>query len=177
MEEYNIEHTCCFFGHRKISDSKELRAKLWSAIETLIINHSVDTFLFGSKSDFDTLCCKTVTALKESYPYIKQIYVRAEYPHITDSYYDYLLAQGYDDTYFPEHLEHAGKSSYIKRNHEMIHKSKFCIVYYNENYLPPRRKYNKRNVADYQPKSGTALAYHYAMRKKREIMNVGDKML
>ncbi len=174
MDEHSIERTCCFFGHRKIKDSETLRKRLKVAIEDLIINRSVDTFLFGSRSDFDKLCLKTVAVLKEEYPSIARIYVRAEYQYINDSYRNYLLKKGYDDTYFPAHLEHAGRASYIERNQEMIDRSQFCIVYYDENYLPPRRKYNKRNVADYQPNSGTALAYEYAVKRRKKIINVGD---
>ncbi|MEF9840764.1 MAG: biotin operon repressor, partial [Lachnospiraceae bacterium] len=42
-------------------------------IESLIVNHNVDTFLFGSRSEFDSLCHSLVTELKEKYPHIKRI--------------------------------------------------------------------------------------------------------
>ena len=74
------ENTCCFFGHRKIEDSSELRTKLYDTIEKLIVNENIATFLFGSKSEFDALCHEAVTELKEKYPHIKRVYVRAEYP-------------------------------------------------------------------------------------------------
>ena len=54
----------------------------------------------------------------------------------------------------------------------MIDKSNFCVVYYDETYLPPRRKNSRQNLFDYQPKSGTAVSYNYAVRKKKEIINV-----
>ena len=69
-------------------------------------------------------------------------------------------------------MENAGKASYVERNQEMINNSKFCVVYYDENYLPPRRKNSRRDLFDYQPKSGTAVAYDYAVKKKKEIINV-----
>ena len=69
-------------------------------------------------------------------------------------------------------MEKAGKASYVERNQEMINKSDYCIVYYDENYLPPRRKNSRRDLTDYQPKSGTAVAYDYAMKKNRVIINV-----
>ena len=77
----------------------------------------------------------------------------------------------YEGTYFPEHMENAGRASYVERNQEMIYHSKFCVVYYDENYLPPRRKNSRRDLFDYQPKSGTAVAYDYAVKKKKEIIN------
>ena len=171
MSDIDKEKTCCFFGHRKLDETEELKNKLSEIIENLIVNEKVDTFFFGSKSQFDNLCHKIVTELKEKYPHIKRIYVRSAFQHIPDWYEDSLL-QHYEDTYFPEHIENAGRASYVKRNQEMINKSDFCIVYYDENYAPPRRKNSKRDLTDYQPKSGTKIAYDYAVKKKKEIINV-----
>ncbi len=78
--------TCCFFGHRTINETEELKLKLRAIIEKLIVENSVDTFLFGSKSDFNDICLEIVTELKEKYPHTKRIYVRAEYPYINDEY-------------------------------------------------------------------------------------------
>ena len=49
----------------------------------------------------------------------------------------------------------------------MIDDSQYCVFYYDPYYQPPRRKYSKRSVGDYQPKSGTQLALDYAYQKKR----------
>ena len=81
------------------------------------------------------------------------------------------MLENNEGTYFPEHMEKAGKASYVERNQEMINHSKFCVVYYDENYLPPRRKNSRRDLFDYQPKSGTAVAYNYATAKKKTIIN------
>lgn len=163
--------TCCFFGHRKINKTVELTTKLTAIIKNLIENNGVDTFLFGSKSEFDKLCLEAVTEQKEFYPYIKRIYVRAEYQYISDSYKKYLL-ENYDDTYYPKQIENSGKASYIKRNREMINESMFCVVYYDKNYVPPRRKKSVSDLSDYQPGSGTAIAYEYAEKKEKIIINV-----
>ena len=165
------DKACCFFGHRKMEKSPELIERLTREIEALIIEKAVSTFYFGSKSEFDDLCHKTVTELKEKYPHIKRVYVRSAFQHIPDWYEDSLL-EHYEDTYFPEHMEKAGRASYVERNQEMIDKSDFCIVYYDENYAPPRRKNSKRDLTDYQPKSGTKVAYDYAVKKKKEIINM-----
>ena len=170
MPSIDKEKNCCFFGHRKIDETEELKNNLRGIIETLIVNENIDTFLFGSKSQFDDLCHKITTVLKEKYPHIKRIYVRSAFQHIPDWYEDSLL-QHYEGTYFPEHMENAGKASYVERNQEMINHSKFCVVYYDENYLPPRRKSGRRDLTDYQPKSGTAVAYNYAKRKGLKIIN------
>ena len=153
------ENTCCFFGHRKIKETEERKVNLIKIIEHLIVEKQVDTFLFGSKSDFDNLCVALVTEMKEKYPYIKRVYVRAEYPHISEPYKRYLL-QNYEDTYYPESILNAGRAVYVKRNYEMIDKSHYCVVYYDEQSLPSTRK------------SGTKIALDYAVKKGKTVINV-----
>lgn len=150
--------TCCFFGHANTPKTQELKNHICKAVENLIVNQNVNTFLFGSKSHFNDLCLEAVTLAKKTYPHIKRIYVRAEYPCIDNSYKSYLL-QTYDDTYYSA-AAHPGKASYIQRNFEMIEKSLFCIIYFDEKYAPAKRK------------SGTAIAFKYALKLKREIINL-----
>ena len=151
------ENTCCFFGHRTINETDELRTKITEAVERLISDENVDTFLFGSKSEFDRLCLELVTKLKEKYPHVKRIYVRAEYPFISDDYRSRLLRY-YDETYYPEKLHGAGHAAYVERNYEMINNSKYCIVYYDEQKAPAISK------------SGTKIALAYADRKGRKVI-------
>ena len=150
------EKTCCFFGHRKIKETEELKLKLVEIIEKLIVDEKVDTFLFGSKSRFNSLCLEVVTDIKEKYPHIKRIYVRAEYPYISEYYKNYLL-ESYEDTYYPEHIIGSGRAAYVERNYEMVNKSQFCIVYYDELNAPTTRK------------SGTKIALDYAIKQGRQI--------
>lgn len=151
-----LETTCAFFGHRKINISEELEKSVRKEIENLIVNEKVDTFLFGSRSDFIYLCHDIVTELKGKHPHIKRIYVRAEYPFIDDSYRNMLL-ENYEDTYFPENLLKAGSAVYVERNYQMIDGSKFCVFYLSEDCAPKNRK------------SGTKLAYDYAVKKTKSI--------
>ena len=74
----------------------------------------------------------------------------------------------------PEKMYTSGRASYAERNQLMIDQSDFCVVYFDENYLPPRRKNSKRDVLDYQPKSGTKIAFDYANSKKKTVINVLD---
>ncbi len=152
-----LQQTCCFLGHRTINDTDDLRTKLTESIEKLITEEKVDTFLFGSKSEFDRLCVGLVTKLKEKYPQVKRIYVRAEFPYINDDYLTYLLKY-YDDTYYPEKLHGSGRAAYVKRNYEMINNSKYCIIYYDEAHAPTTRK------------SGAKIALDYAIKNGREII-------
>ena len=165
------ERTCCFFGHRKIDVTDELISRLRETVENLIVGKKVDTFLFGSKSEFNELSLQVVKELKEKYPHIRRVYVRAEFPYIDESYTEYLL-QSYEHTYYPERMINAGKAAYVERNYEMIDNSSYCIIYYDENYMPPRRRNSKRDVLDYQPSSGTKLAYDYAIKKNTAVINL-----
>ena len=169
--EDNKLHTCCFFGHRKIEATDELVNRLKEIVEDLIMEKKVENFLFGSKSQFDKLSLQVVTELKKKYPHIRRIYVRAEFPYIDEDYTSYLL-KWYDHTYYPERMINAGKAAYVERNYEMIDNSNYCVIYYDENYMPPRRKNSRRDFFDYQPKSGTAVAYDYAVKKGKSIMNL-----
>ena len=153
------ENTCCFFGHRQIIETEDLKIKLCKIIERLIIEENVDTFLFGSKSRFNSLCYELVTEYKEKYPHIKRIYVRAEYLDISQQYKNYLL-ESYEDTYYPEKIQGAGRAIYIERNYEMIDKSQFCVVYYDEQNAPTTRK------------SGTKIALDYAIKKGKFIIKL-----
>ena len=153
------EHTCCFFGHRKIDVTEELVSRLEGVIEDLVIKEEINTFLFGSKSEFDGLCLNVVAELKKKYPHIIRIYVRAEFPYINEEYTKYLLKM-YDETYYPKGIIKAGKAVYVKRNFEMVDKSSCCVIYYDDNYVSTKQK------------SGTKVAYEYAVKKGLKIYNV-----
>lgn len=54
----------------------------------------------------------------------------------------------------------------------MINDSDYCIFYYNKNYQPEMRKYSKRSVGYYHPKSGTKLAFDYAKKRKKQYLTL-----
>ena len=151
------DNTCCFFGHRTINETEELKARLIEILENLIVEKQVDTFLFGSKSRFNSLCLELVTTLKEKYPHVKRIYVRAEFPYISEQYKNYLL-ESYEETHYPEKIMNAGRAVYVERNCEMINNSKYCVIYYDEQNAPTSRK------------SGTKIALAYAVKRGREVI-------
>ncbi|MBE7078413.1 MAG: DUF1273 domain-containing protein [Clostridiales bacterium] len=163
--------TCCFIGHRNVEGTPELRERLKDVVRRLITEKGVSRFLFGSKSLFDDLCHEVVTKLREEYPQIRRVYVRTYYTELGEQYTKYLL-KSYEDTYLPEGVEKAGRAAYVERNQEMIKASEYCVFYYDENYKPKERKYSRRNLTYYQPKSGTEVAYEYAKRKGKEIINL-----
>lgn len=147
---------CCFIGHREVEENEELVQRIAALVERLIVEERVDTFLFGSKSRFNSLCYESVTRAKEQHPHVRRVYVRAEFPDINEDYAAYL-AQRYEDTYFPQCLLKAGRAVYVQRNREMVEQSDICVFYYEESRSPAHRN------------SGTAAALAYAVKRGKRI--------
>lgn len=156
-------------------------------VEDLIVNHNVITFLFGSRSDFDFICHLIVTKLKEKYPFIKRI----AYTCKNETCVLELEKEKWEKIYsriekkevhllgVEEEFEHktkytSEKASYIERNMAMIDDSDYCVFYYDENYMPEMRKRSKHNMNEYQPKSGTKIAYNYAKQKRKNLINIKE---
>ncbi|MGN0960572.1 MAG: hypothetical protein ACI4PF_00055 [Christensenellales bacterium] len=179
---------CCFIGHRNIQITEELKYKVKIIIEDLILNHNVLIFLFGSRSNFDSLCHLVVTELKEKYSNIRRIaYTCKSETCVLESerlYWEEIYSNlqkrevhlyGVEEEYEYKTKYTAGRASYIERNQAMINDSDYCVFYYDKNYEPEMRKYSKRSIGYYQPKSGTALAYAYAKQKRKTLINISQK--
>lgn len=151
-----------FIGHRKIDKSDMLKDKLTETITDSIINKNADTFLFGSRSEFNDLCYEVVTRLKAKYPYICRVFVRAEYEYINNRYADYLQ-KFYEETFFAEQVHGAGILSYIKRNQVMIDNCDILVAYFDAQYKPSKTK------------SGTKIAVEYAQKKGKYVLNLFEK--
>jgi len=178
---------CCFIGHRKIKLNDKLICNLKERIEDLIVNHNVLIFLFGSRSEFDSLCHKIVMELKQKYPQIKRIsYTCGSESFILESekesmeksfskiYKQEVCFMGFEEECEFKGKYSAGKASYVERNQAMINDSDYCIFYYNENYQPPIRKFEEKHCLPVKPKSGTKIALDYAKKKKKIIYNFYD---
>lgn len=179
-----IQNSCSFFGHRKINVTEELKSKTKDIIIDLITNYNVHVFLFGSRSEFDSLCHSIIDEFKHDYPYIKRICytcinetcnlecerekLEKVYSHVKQNI---LFVE--EEFHFKSKYS-SGKASYIERNQAMIDNSDFCIFYYDKDYNPEKRKYSKNNMSLYQPNSGTKLAYRYALSKSKVVLNVKD---
>jgi len=161
----------CFIGHRNIEKREEVTLLLKQTVLSLIDN-GVTTFLFGSKSQFNTLAWDIVTGYREQYPFIRRVYVRSSNQYI-DSPYEQFLLQFYEESFFLPQLEKAGKYSYVERNYAMIDNSDYCIFYYNQNYVPSVSNNNKNAVTvNRKATSGTKIAYRYAVSKGKTIINL-----
>ena len=109
-------------------------------------------------SIYDTLTIpQNPNNIKKKYPHIKRIYVRAEFPVINDNYKSYLLER-YEDTYYPEGIAGTGRAVYIRRNTNMIDRSRFCVFYYQEDYVPKGRK------------GGTKIALEHARKHNKDVL-------
>ena len=161
----------CFIGHRTIEKTEELIFSLKETVLSLI-EKGAETFLFGSKSAFNSLSWEVVSEMKEQYSHIKRVYVRSTNKQISKSYKTYLL-KFYEETYFPPKIENAGRASYVERNQEMIDESDFCVFYYNKNYLVPLKKFaNNGRGLPFIRNSGTKIAYNYALTRKKQVINI-----
>ena len=74
--------------------------------------------------------------------------------------YNYLKNFYEDNYYYSDKLVN-NKFSYVRRNQFMIDKSNICLFYFNKNYIPKTKT-----------QSGTRLAYDYAIKKSKSILNV-----
>lgn len=179
------EKRCCFIGHRTIEQTDELLALLTDTIRRLILEEGVCYFLFGSRSAFDDLCHRIVTEFQQEFPNIVRVAytrrseyaVKAEEKVKMERTWATILKtevklKDYDAEVQSDRVFSAGKASYVERNQEMIDDSDFCVFYYNKSYLPPRRKRSNRDLSSYQPKSGTRLAYEYAVQKSKKTDKV-----
>lgn len=166
--------TCSFLGHRKIDVNNGLNQRIKDCIEDLLVNHNVRIFLFGSKSMFNDLCHFLVSELREKYPDVKRICYTCKGEGCTieserlecEKIYSSVLNReirllGFEEEFDHKTKDKAGRASYVERNQAMIDDSDFCIFYYDEKYLTP----TKTN-------SGTRIAYEYALRKRKKIINL-----
>lgn len=151
---------CGILGHREIKNKEMLEYQLFKVFEKLITIYDVDTFLFGSNSEFDDLCWKVINTLKSKYTEIQlwNYYCGREQPILKEN--KIANKKYYDKAIKPQTAINAGRKLYIERNKALIDDSDIVLFYYNEKYKPA-------NTA-----SGTKIAYNYAKSKSIKIINV-----
>ena len=157
----------CFIGHRKIMVTQSLTDRLTALVSDLI-KSGVQNFIFGSHSQFNDLCYKIVSKLQKQYPFIKRIHYCLAYENYASAGINNLYEHEIDC----ESAINAGKSAYIVRNKMMIDDSDLCVFYYNENYQPLQQIKSQYGLTTHQSRSGTAIAFQYARRNNRVIVNL-----
>ena len=150
-----MNKVCSFFGHREIKGKENVTEKVVEIVERLI-GKGVTVFLFGGFGEFDELCHKAVSFVKERYPSIKRVYCLSEEKYVKGRKRPkYLKVQDYEELiYLPLSFNYWYTRIYY-RNCEMIEKSDYVIFY-----------------ADNRKDSGAYKALQYAMKRKKEYINV-----
>lgn len=151
--------TVAIIGHHKIAITTDLVERVTKVIKNLIESEGADTFLFGSRSDFDDLCYDIITELRYKYTYLKRIYVRSEYRNLDYEEMKHMLAR-YEDTFFSDKVDEAGRPSYVVRNEVLVLMCDVLIVYCSPDCFRTRAG------------SGTKTAIKYAQKKNKRIINV-----
>ena len=62
---------CCFAGHSDITYNEEIREKIKTIAEDLILNHNVKEFWVGHYGRFDGCCSSVIRELQKTYTDIK----------------------------------------------------------------------------------------------------------
>lgn len=58
-----------FIGHRNIEDKNRVYKNIVVLMRELIMCQAAEEFLFGSRSDFNSLCVKAAKELKAEFPH------------------------------------------------------------------------------------------------------------
>lgn len=135
-----------FCGHRMVSETETVRAKLRAIIEQLIEEGATE-FLLGGYGEFDYLCAHVVYDLKEKYPEIRSILV---VPYLNR----YQGPNLYDESEYPPIEKTPKRYAILKRNEYMVEKSDVVVSYVQYGF------------------GGAAKTRDYAVRKKKRIIEV-----
>lgn len=124
-----MEKTCTFFGHKDTPES--VKADLYAAIETLIVEHGVETFYVGNQGHFDFYTRAALRQLQQKYP-IRYAVVLVYMPGEKTEYDVY---GDNDDTMLPEGIEEVHPKYAISwRNDWLLRQSNFVIAYIHHNW-------------------------------------------
>lgn len=150
--------SCSVFGHSKIEITKELENNLKSTFKMLITQENVKYFYFGGFGEFDDLCHSIITELKNEYSEIYRIFCLSDPRHQRLSKRPkWLKDEDYEEiTYLDLNFDYWYTRIYY-RNCEIIDRSDFVVFYVN-----------------HAEKSGAYKALQYAIKKKKQIINVCD---
>lgn len=147
--------SCSVFGHREIEITDEIKAKVVSTFDNLI-NKGCTYFYFGGFGQFDELCHKVVSELRNKYPFVKRIFCLLDARHLRISKRPkWLREDDYEDfIYWNLDFDWWYQRIYY-RNCAIVDHSDIVVFYVEE-----------------RENSGAYKAYKYAQRKKKKIINL-----
>lgn len=138
-----------FCGHADFYETEDVRVWLKETVEGLI-RRGADDFLLGGYGRFDACAASVVWELKKQYPAIRSTLVLPYLDRKVD-------ATKYDTTLYPP-LEKVPRRFVIsKRNEYMVNEADIVVAYVTHDW------------------GGAATTLAYAKRRKKEIMNYGER--
>ena len=162
-------------GQRKVQESPELVFKVYETLFDLIENQGADTFYFGSKTLFSTLCLNAVLELQKLYPSVRTVYVRATCKNLEKSYKDCLLETD-DAAYFPTSVRDFKNLNNELRDVAMIEACDVLLTYCDPSYRSPRKTPTNKTMAPIEATkksdSGAQMAVDFARKRKKRIINL-----
>lgn len=147
--------TVCFCGHSKLYNSYDsIKAKCFEIVQEQIVK-GADSFLVGDYGDFDSLAASICLGLKKVHPYIEVNLVIPYYrPHIDD--YIQKRYNRFDCVITPPLENTPYRYRIIKANQYMVDQAETVIAYVRSS-------------------GGAAQTMQYALKTKKNIINLGDK--
>jgi len=157
------DKTCCFTGHRDISNSilPQLRSQI-NKVVTALIESGICFFGAGGAIGFDTLAAETVLNLRDKYPHVKLILVLP----------------------CPEQADRWSREAMLR--YEQIKKSADKIVYTSECYTSDCMFRRNRHLVDgssvcisYCTRNigGTAYTVRYALQCGLRVISLSNFIL
>lgn len=123
-------NSCAVFGHSKIIISLELKEKLKSIFEELVINDNVGVFYFGGLGQFDDLCYQTISELKIKYPHIRRIFCVSDPRWVRwDKRPQWLKNEVYEEVVYLDLKYDYWYTRIYYRNCEIINQSDIVVFY------------------------------------------------
>ena len=148
--------TCSVFGHSRIKITSELIDKLSILFEHLIIKRIVKYFYFVGLGEFDNCCWEIITKLRHKYPQIQRIFLVPDPRWINlNKRLKWLKQDDYEEIVYLDIKFDYWYTRIHYRNCEIINHSDFIVFYVN-----------------HSEKSGVYKAMQYAIKNKKEIINV-----
>ncbi len=156
------EYSCCFTGHRKISENEYYKVMflLRQTIEQKI-KEGYKFFCAGGALGFDTMAAMTVLKLKEQYPHIQlHLYLPCveqaqKWSEQAKKRYETIKQQSNLIVYVSHNYTN---DCMLKRNRTLVDKSSFCIAYCN------------------QSKGGTVYTMNYAKEHNVSVINIANNI-
>ena len=143
--------TCCFFGHKDTPSS--IYEKLEEAVEKIIVEDAVSSFLVGNQGQFDSMALSALRKLKIKHPHISYNVVLAYMPAEKEMWNPYE----YGETMLPEGIESVHPRYAISwRNKWLVNESNMVICYITHSW------------------GGAARYVELASKKKKRTINLAD---